>query len=631
MSRDQDRCPLCSRKLVMVAGCPTCPDCGYRNPYNTDASQGQTSNQYGTQGGSRTNNDSTVIGVVVMVAIVVIVALIGAMVAGGVYLLSTYEEPTADSQVKSGSGGGGKRGSGSNGVANADADRQVVSRPEDGMLTELVEAIFDKSLDRVTQEEIESIAYLEFYELGESGTTAVYYILEDGSGATYIPENQRLRVGDLNYFSGLTCLLMEEELDWRTDWSNLTELRFLRCGSPLPAIARAMDVSKLMWVQAESDLIDGGLEGIEQFESLEHLTIDADYVESIKGISKLQSLKELILTDAERLQDYEELYDMPQLEVLGIESGKLRDIGFVREMDQLIELDLIGTDLKHLDAIEDCADTLKTLRLERNYGVDDYSVVLQCTELEELELFVNYKFDVPMQAPDLSGLKQLKYLHLGNYDRFENLAKLTQLEELTIEDAGSGDGAFLASLTNLKQLNLIDMSVYDGFLDEIYKMSSLETIDLTDSFVWDDISVIFQVPTIKWVYLNDAEVGLDVSKMTPCLLVEELDMTGTKLRKLLEDGSWDYWGQDSDKKIALQDIPEFFEYFPNLRMLYIPGHELEDVSFLSGMAELNYLDVSDNYITDLSPLKGLPWLDVVVCKDNPLHNREGMEDVLLIE
>lgn len=629
MSRDQDRCPLCSRKLVMVAGCPTCPDCGYRNPYQTDAPQRQTNNQYGAQGGSRANNNGLVIGVVVA-AVAVIVALMGAMVAGGVYLLSTYEEPTADSQAKNGIGSGGRRGSDySNGVA--DTDRQTAARPEDGMLTELVEAIFDKSLDRVTQEEIESISYLEFYELGESGTTVVYYILADGSGATYIPENQRLRVGDLNYFSGLTCLLMEEELDWRTDWSNLTELRFLRCGSPLPAIARAMDVSRLIWVQAESDLIDGGVEGIEQFESLEHLTIDADYVESIKGISKLQSLTELILTDAERLQDYEELYDMPQLEVLSIESGKLRDIGFVREMDQLVELDLIGTDLKRLDAIEDCADTLKTLRLERNYGVDDYSVVLQCTELEELELFVDYKFDVPMQAPDLSGLTQLKYLHLGNYDRFENLAKLTQLEELTIEDVGSGDGDFLASLTNLKQLNLIDMSVYEGFLDEIYKLSNLETIDLTDSFVWDDISIIFHAPLLKRVYLNDATVGLDVNNMVPCFFVEELDMTGTSLRKLLEDGSWDYHTQGRDGEIALQDIPEFFAYFSNLHMLYIPGHELEDVSFLSGMANLTYLDVSDNYITDLSPLKELPWLDVVVCKDNPLHNREGMEDVLLIE
>lgn len=629
MSRDQDRCPLCSRKLVMVAGCPTCPDCGYRNPYHTEASQGRTSSQYGVQGGSHTNGNGAVVGVVVMAAVVVIVALIGAMAAGGVYLLSTYEEPTVDSQAKSGSGG--KRGSDSNSVADAGTDRQAVSRPEDGMLTELVEAIFDKSLDKVTQEEIESIAYLEFYELGESGTTVVHYMLEDGSGATYIPENQRLKVADLNYFSGLKCLLMDEELDWRTDWSNLTELRFLRCGSALPTIARAMDVSKLMWVQAESDLIDGGIEGIEQFESLEHLTIDADYVESLEGISKLQSLKELVLTDAERLQDYEELYDMPQLEVLSIESGKLRDIGFVREMDELVELDLIGTDLKRLDAIEDCADTLKTLRLERNYGVDDYSVVLQCTELEELELFVNYNFDVPMQAPDLSGLTQLKYLHLGNYDRFENLAKLTQLEELTIEDVGSGDGDFLASLTNLRQLNLIDMSVYDGFLDEIYKLSNLETIDLTDSYVWDDISIIFRAPTLKWVYMNDVDAGLDVSKMVPCFFVEELDMTGVTLHRLLEDGSWDYWSQDRDVEIALQDIPEFFEYFPNLRTLYIPGHELEDVSFLSKMANLTYLDVSDNYITDLSPLGGLPWLDVVVCKDNPLHDREGMENVLLIE
>ena len=635
MNQNQDRCPLCSRKLVMVAGCPTCPDCGYRNPYKNDVSQGRTSNQYGAQSVSHTNSGVVVVGVI-LAAVVLIVSLVGLMVAGGMYLLSTYEEEaTADSGTRSGNGG--RRDPDSNGMADAGAngmagtDGQAASSPMEGMLAELVEAIFDKSIDRITREEIESIVYLELYELRGSDTIAVSYMLEDGDSATYIPENQRWNVSDLNYFSGLRGLAMEEELDWRTDWSNLTELRFLSCGSPLPAIARAMDVSKLEWVQAESDLIDGGIQGIEQFKSLEHLTMDADYVESLQGISKLESLKELVLTDAERLQDYEELYDMPQLEVLSIESGKLRDIGFVREMDGLVELDLIGTDVKRLDAIEDCADTLKTLRLERNYGVEDISVVFQCTGLEELELFVNYDFDVTMQAPDLSGMPQLKYLHLGNYDRFENLAKLTGLEELTIEDVGSGDGDFLGSLVNLRQLNLIDMSVYEGFLDDVYKLSNLETIDLTDSFVWDDISVIFRAPNLTRVYMNDADAGLDVSNMTSCDMLEELDMTGVKLHKLLEDGRWDYQSQGAEARIALQDVPEFFGYFPNMQMLLIPGHELEDVSFLSDMSNLNYLDVSDNYITDLSPLKGLRQLWVVVCKDNPLHNREGMEDVVLIE
>ncbi|MCM1089390.1 MAG: hypothetical protein NC092_03615 [Butyrivibrio sp.] len=630
MNRDQDRCPLCSRKLVMVAGCPTCPDCGYRNPYQAAASQGQMSGQYSTQGGARKTNNGLAIGVFVA-AFVTIVAMMVALVASGVYLLNNYEEKIADSGTRSESGG--RRGSDSNGKSGADtaADKREIVRPEDGMLAELVEAIFGKNMDSVTQDELDSIVYLEFYELGESDITAVGYMLTDGSGATYVPKNQRLNTSDLNCLCGLTGLVMEEELDWRTDWSNLTELKILRCGSPLPTIAAAMDVSNLVWVEAKSDLIDGGFGGIEQFESLEHLAMDADYVESIKGISKLTSLKELILTDAERLQDYEELYDMPQLEVLAIESGKLRDIGFVRDMEQLVELDLIGTDLKRLDAIEDCADTLETLRLERNYGVDDYSVVLECTNLVELELFVDYKFDVPMQAPDLSGLTQLKYLHLGNYDRFENLAKLTQLEELTLEDAGSGDGDFLGALTNLRQLNLIDMSVYEGFLDDIYKLHELETIDLTDSYVWDDISIIFHAPSLKWVYMNDVDAGLDVNNMALCFAMEELDMTGVTLHKLLEDGSWDYQSQGRDAEIALSDIPEFFDFFPYLHVLYIPGHELEDVSFLADMANLTYLDISDNYITDLSPLKGLLWLEVVVCRDNPLHDREGMENVMLIE
>ncbi len=627
MNQEQDRCPLCSRKLVIIAGTPTCPDCGYRNPYGN---REDMSRQAGSRNNRSGDNSKLVIGVVLGIIIFVTV-IAGVALAGGLYLYNVYEKQMADSETGSGSR---NRGSGDRDVTEKDepvTNKQKAYCPESDMLIELVETIFDKSVYEVTQEEMESIVYLDFYEIEDSGIRAVNYELADGTGETCFTTHQSLNTEDLNCFKGLEWLSINSELDWDTDWSGLTRLKGLYCSSSLTEIAAAMNASQLVWVRSKGSLMGSDSGSIEEFKNLYHLEIDADYTESLEGISKLQTLRELVLTDAERIQDYEELYDMPQLEVLGIESKGLRDIGFVREMDNLAQLELTGTSLKNVDAIEDCADTLKVLRLERNYEVKDYSAVLQCKGLEELELYVDYNFDVPMQMPDLSELTQLKRLHLGNYDKFENLGLLTQLEELTIEDAGSGDGEGLGKLVNLKRLNLIDMSVFEGFLDSVPQLSKLETIDLTDSFVWDDISVIFKAPNLKWVYLNDAHAGLEIKNMTTCESLTGLDMTGLILDRMLEDGSWDYHSQGSDAEIAMQEIPEFFAGFPNLQVLYVPGQELEDVSFLADMEQLYYLDVSDNYITDLSPLGGLSELRIVVCKDNPLHNREGMEDVILIE
>ena len=43
-----------------------------------------------------------------------------------------------------------------------------------------------------------------------------------------------------------------------------------------------------------------------------------------------------------------------------------------------------------------------------------------------------------------------------------------------------------------------------------------------------------------------------------------------------------------------------------------------DLSFVEGMTSLTYLDVSDNYITDLSPLEGLEHLEVAFTQENPV-------------
>lgn len=659
MAQEKDRCPLCKRKLMMTTGVPTCPDCGFRDPYGTMKPQsargvggaqvnGMSGNGMscnGVPGSSpvqkgnigyysampqtppKKDNTGLIVGVTVGIAVLVVMIVCGVFFSVLVaFYQSSWEEPDVYTEAAGEENGSG-RGNRSDGVTG----EAVSYRPQSDMLIELVEIIFEKDMEAISSEEINSIVYLDFYELGGTDVLAVDYELADGTGATCIPENQSLDVADLNCFGGLEWLMMDQSLDWHTDWSNLQNLYGLSCDSSMSDIAAAMDASQLVWLQAESSFMSSGFGDAEEFENLEYLEIDADYIQGLEGISELTSLRKLILTDADGVDDFEELYSMPQLETVCIESKGLRDIGFLREMENLTELELTGTSIKTLDALEDCADTLKVLRLEDNFSVEDYSVVLSCTGLQELALHVSYNFDVPMQVPDLSAMTDLKVLTIENYDKFDNLGKLTGLEELTISSVASGDGSALAQLQNLRVLNLTDMSVYDGFLDEVPSLPNLETLDLTDSFIWTDIAPVFAAPSLKRVYLNDADAGFDMRNVKICESLTVLDMTGTRIHRLKEDGSWDYQAEGSSALVTVQDMEYFFDCLPNLEALYLPGHELEDITFLADKTELYYLDVSDNYITDLSPLSALSRLEIVVCEKNPLHNREGLEDVILLE
>lgn len=70
-----------------------------------------------------------------------------------------------------------------------------------------------------------------------------------------------------------------------------------------------------------------------------------------------------------------------------------------------------------------------------------------------------------------------------------------------------------------------------------------------------------------------------------------------------------------------QDYTDFslLEKFPNLKELIVTGCGCKNVSFVKGMTKLVKLDVSYNYISDISPLLDLPML-------REINIRRNMED-----
>lgn len=641
MGTSRKKCPLCSKKLVEINGIPTCPDCGYKEPVSSVGTGTAASVQPVKK---EKSSEKIIFALSAAVAAICAIGVVVWFIMGGLPgAAEVTENKTGSESVSSGAANTdilseirgnreSRESSAEEESGNSISDRvQIYSLPKSEFLIDLVEVLFDKPVNEVTYEELCSIIYLDIYELNDTDVMAVDVYFSDGTGASWLMPDYYVDTTDLNCLEGLQYLYLDAvSVNYGTDWHKLKNLQALSCDASMSDIAKYMDVSQLIYLSVEDTFGMNDLSALSEFTSLQYFELDAGLLDSIEGISQATSLRGLYITDGDRISDFSELYDMPWLEELAIESKGLKDIGFISEMDNLYYLSLKETEIRKIDALLDCADTLRVLLLDDNYQVEDISPVFECTGLEQLQLWVDYQFDIPMEAPDFSAMTNLWSLSLDGYDRFSNLALLPGLTELTIEGPGSGDGEFLKELTSLKTLNLVDMSVYEGFIEGITCVESLETLNLEDCFIWCDISPVFELPSLQELNLEWAECGICPEELAVSESLVRLNLTHTTFDSLREDGSWDYGNYDTE--LSMQEVLDTLAlYMPNLRELYVPDHELDDLDFASNFSQLLLLDVTNNYITDLSPLTNLEHLTVLLYENNPIRNTDGLEEVIVVQ
>lgn len=640
------KCPLCSRKLVEVNGIPTCPDCGYREPgssagystVNTRKPQKAYRDASGTSG-------KKLLVAVVSVAVIAFVCMVVAFLSGtlpDILSAAANREDNRPSVGESATVGEanqdtintirenrGNRDFGSGSSSSEDTGHRVESYtlPESEFLIKLLEDVFGKPVDQISYEELCSIVYLDIYEWNDTDVTAVWVELADESYQWLLFSDCYVDTRDLRCLEGLEYLYLDAcSVSYGTDWHNLKNLKFLSCDASMEELVDYMDVSQLFFLSTDNTFGMNDLSVLSEYTRLGYLELDAGFLDSIEGISRAELLVGLYIEDGDSITDFSELYDMPQLVALSIQSKGLKDIGFVSGMNELQCLSLEGTEVKKINALTDCADTLTELHLSHNYQIEDISPVMSCTGLEELELWVDYQFDVPMEAPDFSAMTNLKRLSIDGYDKFTNLALLTGLTELTIECPGSEDGEFLRSLPDLERLSLVDMSVYSGFMEGISSLENLKYLSLEESFVWCDISPVFSLPNLQELNLEWAECGLCPEELTHSESLTYLWLKHTTFDSLLNDGTWDYGSFDN--KLPMQEVLDVMTvYTPNLTDLYVPEQELDNLAFTENLSSLMVLDVTDNYITDLSPLTKLNSLMAVLCKGNPVQSTDEPENL----
>lgn len=647
MTPKKKKCPICGTKMKYENGDAVCGGCGYRASFstsgytvNTTNSNYNSPNRTNPRSYTSTQSEETAKKIYRFIAYALIIFFGVTFIRLALYhfiIIPITKEIKPTEQAD-------------NTDSNFDDDITAYSRepeeetsprakhssktsikklrlPESELFQQFLAKLFEKDYQKVTAKELAQVTALHLYE--KEGYLIIAYTLNgDSTGSFYFNQNS-LNSTDFACFPQLQSLEIHNSLSTGA-LDGLTKLTKLSCRNSPQELLSIIDPLQLTELEIDNDLFLQGIENIEAFSNVEHLRLESVHAKDLSPLLKLEHLTTLELIDCERVEDFSALYQMPQLESLTVDSNKLRDISFVSNMPNLKELSIQNSLVIKLDALADCADTLQKLDLSSNYKVADrnYTVVSQLTNLTQLTLTASYDHEDPPFLPQLANMPKLTQLSIQGYDDFSPIADAPLLEKVTLTRCYANDYSALESLPHLMSLCLNDISIMENTLETVGKLTSLEQLYLDDDFIWGDCNTLLNLPNLKEYSMKDCTTGFDVNniQLNENLKILYLSHITTKA---LVDGKWDYQS-NNENNFYLADYADIFQNYPNLEELYLAENTLSDVTFAKELKHLKVFDITDNYVTDLSPLSELAELKSILCARNAVVNNGGLRtDIIL--
>lgn len=288
---------------------------------------------------------------------------------------------------------------------------------------------------------------------------------------------------------------------------------------------------------------------------------------------------------------------------------------------------------------------LKTLTFNAN-PITDISALQGLTKLNSLYISFSQVNDL---AP-LSGLVNLAYLNFDfcPVENFSPLAGLVNLRGLGADNCPVRDLAPLAGLVNLNNLSLKDCLVED--VSPLASLTNLKRLFLQGCPVTDFSPLQGIYPNLE---TKDFEIAPAKSGEAPVAKRDENSMFQDpmfekRVRKMLNKpegdidpaelagirelyfNNWDYpYGEipEEEKVYSLADL----KYFPNLEKLDIGGNAVSDLSPISALKKLYYLEAPKNNISDLSPLADMTQLTWAVFWENDISDLTPVSNLVNLE
>ncbi|MYD97963.1 MAG: hypothetical protein F4X98_11335 [Gammaproteobacteria bacterium] len=427
-------------------------------------------------------------------------------------------------------------------------------------------------------------------------------------------------LSDLSALSGLSRLesLNVDVLKRSPDLSPLSKLKGLhslhiRGGEELPPLAGLAKLRRLTLSSTQIDDLSplAGLVGLEfltvagpvrdvsvlaELNRLHFLSIQGGAIKDVAPLGSLSSLRELYLQDS-FVADSTGLSALKELSILVLAGNPIRDISAFAGMRALRHLDLTGTRVKDLTPIS--SNRLKTLKVSRT----------------EVTLGEN------AALPHAPNLDSLYASDLGIRD-VSALSDLRSLRGIDLSDNLISDVSQLGSLDGLHWL-VIDRN-------EIADLGPLVRRDLWSGDAQLDVSgnplnkesLGEHIPTLEsWGVRVTADPKLHIADAA----LEALIAQTVAWRATLVDSEITWQTMRQFRRLAaygrgISDLVGL-EAATGLTELYLGSNAVTDVSALSGLPLLKWVDLSDNLISDIAPLvenNNFADDDSVTLNGNPL-------------
>ena len=131
------------------------------------------------------------------------------------------------------------------------------------------------------------------------------------------------------------------------------------------------------------------------------------------------------------------------------------------------------------------------------------------------------------------------------------------------------------------------------------------------------------MPHLNELHLNYASFMLDTDNVAVNENLRILDMRNAIIFK----NNADQWADRED--IDIEKLQNAIANLHGMEQLTLEDLMINSVDFAAEMKNLKLLNITDNYVTSLSPLKDLPKLQVIVCESNPISDTADMDDILV--
>lgn len=519
----------------------------------------------------------------------------------------------------------------SDGAEGTAESQEFEETPFTGVFAVMAESVLGKPADSITEEDLKRFCWLELnydiegYQLGYSFENPYE---NENAVLTWMsfPRDQIAEEFEqLSRFKGLKKLDIANHLTAE----NLKGLNLEGLGcygkSPDELSALVDKPGELKEVITKAGLENLG--GLNQFENLERLTVNASDLTDLKELVNLKTLKSLTLENSDEISDYSVLSVMPWLEEVSIESEGLKDIGFVSMMENLNSLSIFDAKLLTLAELKG-KTSLTFLKVEGCDELKDCSSVSGLTNLRQLELEVPYD----CTEPDLSALTQLQSLYISGFESTGFLRNLSNLEKMVLESCWIDNEDAFAGLTQLKELRCTAVQGGATGWKFVEHIPALEYLNLTGISSFDDMSGLFNIPTLVSLIMNGVECEINFSRLQDNQSLRTLELDGVTLYKNVNISGGNGITYVDYDDVALDGQTEFLVHYPKLEQLSLADNKLTQINFASKLTALKNLDISGNYITDLKPLESLAALQMVNCLDNPVENyRVLSEDIYIIK